>query len=109
MGLQPARNLLRERLESACNRRAPKVQVLQQSKEVDMHLSRRVAGPVLGVALALSVAVAPATAATRTQPESGSEICSALFLASQNLPDNSFVRAIWSSILSFFDCNNNTV
>ena len=74
-----------------------------------MHLTRRVVAPLLGVALALSVVAAPASAATRTQPEPTSDICSALSLASENLPDNPFIQQIWSSLLSFFDCNNNTV
>jgi len=76
-----------------------------------MHLSRRVAAPIAGAFLALSVLVAPAAAVTRpaAQPEPTSAICTALFSASVNLPDNPFITQIWSSLLSFFDCNQNTI
>ena len=73
-----------------------------------MHLSRRIAAPVAGALLALSVLVAPAAAAGRpmAQEEPGNDICDALFLASVNLPDNPFISQIWGTLLSFFNCND---
>ena len=78
-------------------------------RSVEMHLTRRLAAPLVGVALAMTVAVAPAAAAPRAQPEPTSDICDALSLASQNLPDNPFIRQIWSRVLDLFNCEQNTV
>jgi hypothetical protein len=73
-----------------------------------MHLSRRVAAPLAGAVLALTVIAAPAVAAPRELPENGNAaVCNALYSTQERLPDDPFIQRIWSRLLTFFDCSVN--